>query len=270
MIKIANHRPIHKVEEVCKHYSEKDGVDIKYVCTTDMKASDSPADIFYRETPHPEFGNRYFGLWYDHHRGHDYIFNADLVEDLEFGMIEHEGEYYYSQSHHDFVSVTEKKFIDGGREYYRYSTDSITVMKVRDGEFYVETVVTPAPYKEVEESEKERKSKQSNLGSKQGRLMNLEELERATAQWHHDRNLIDGATDKDQYMKLIQEAGELSDNICKGKDIRDDIGDMMVVLINIAERNGLTLKDCLQVAYNDIKDRKGKMIDGVFVKEADL
>jgi NTP pyrophosphatase (non-canonical NTP hydrolase) len=90
------------------------------------------------------------------------------------------------------------------------------------------------------------------------------------AQWHHDRNLIDGSTDKDQYMKLIQEAGELSDSICKGKDIRDDVGDIMVVLINIMERNNLTMEECLQVAYNDIKDRKGRMIDGVFVKESDL
>ena len=86
-------------------------------------------------------------------------------------------------------------------------------------------------------------------------------------QWHHDRNLIEGANDKDQFMKLIQECGELSDNICKGKDISDDIGDIMVVLINIAERNGLSLTHCLEVAYNDIKDRKGIMIDGVFVKE---
>ena len=88
--------------------------------------------------------------------------------------------------------------------------------------------------------------------------------------WHHDRNLIDGSDDKSQFAKLIQEAGELSDNICKGRDVRDDIGDMMVVLINIAERNKLTLTDCLHVAYNDIKDRKGQMIDGVFVKAADL
>ena len=88
-------------------------------------------------------------------------------------------------------------------------------------------------------------------------------------QWHHDRNLIDGATDKDQYMKLIQEAGELSDNICKGNDIADDIGDMMVVLINIAERNKLTMTHCLEVAWDDIKDRKGRMVDGVFVKESD-
>lgn len=92
----------------------------------------------------------------------------------------------------------------------------------------------------------------------------------AIKQWHRDRNLIDGSTDKDQILKLMQELGELSDNACKGLDVRDDIGDMMVVLINIAERNGVSLNECLGVAYNDIKDRKGKMIDGVFVKEADL
>jgi MazG nucleotide pyrophosphohydrolase domain. len=88
--------------------------------------------------------------------------------------------------------------------------------------------------------------------------------------WHYDRNLIEGSTDKDQYMKLIQEMGELSDSICKGKDIRDDCGDIMVVLLNIIERNGSTMEECLETAYNDIKDRKGRMIDGVFVKEADL
>lgn len=88
--------------------------------------------------------------------------------------------------------------------------------------------------------------------------------------WHHDRNLIDGSTDKDQFAKLIQEAGELSDSICKGKDVSDDIGDMMVVLLNIAERNKLSIKDCLAKAWDDIKDRKGRMIDGIFVKESDL
>ena len=85
--------------------------------------------------------------------------------------------------------------------------------------------------------------------------------------WHHDRNLIEGATDKDQFAKLIQEAGELSDNICKGNDVSDDIGDMVVVLINIAERNGLSLTACLQQAWDDIKHRKGRMVDGVFIKD---
>ena len=50
----------------------------------------------------------------------------------------------------------------------------------------------------------------------------------------------------------------------------DDIGDCMVVLAIIAEQHGLTISNCLEHAYNDIKDRKGKMIDGVFVKESEL
>ena len=95
------------------------------------------------------------------------------------------------------------------------------------------------------------------------------DYEQLIAQWHRDRNLIEGSTDKDQYLKLIQEAGELSDSLCKEKDIRDDVGDMMVVLINIMVRNNLTMKEWLAVAYDDIKDRKGKMIDGIFVKEGD-
>ena len=84
------------------------------------------------------------------------------------------------------------------------------------------------------------------------------------------RNLIDGANDFSQFTKLIEEAGELAGNISRGKDVRDDIGDMVVVLINIAERHGYTLEDCLEVAWNDIKDRRGKMVNGTFIKEADL
>lgn len=96
--------------------------------------------------------------------------------------------------------------------------------------------------------------------------MNIVQLMALVRVWHIERNLIDGSTDKDQFHKLIQECAELSDNLCKGKDIRDDIGDIMVVLLNIMERNGLTMRECLQVAYDDIKHRKGRMVDGVFIK----
>lgn len=89
------------------------------------------------------------------------------------------------------------------------------------------------------------------------------------ANWHHDRNLIDGSTDKDQCLKLMQEVGELSDSLCKGQSPIDDIGDIIVVLINIAERNRLSLQQCIEHAYNDIKDRKGVMRDGIFIKEED-
>jgi hypothetical protein len=87
--------------------------------------------------------------------------------------------------------------------------------------------------------------------------------------WHYDRNLIDGSSDKDQTLKLLQELGELSDSVCKGKDVSDDLGDMLVVMLNIMERNNLSIQQCLQKAYSDIKDRKGRMVDGVFIKEED-
>lgn len=86
-------------------------------------------------------------------------------------------------------------------------------------------------------------------------------------QWHYDRNLIDGSSDKDQFYKLVEEMLELQKNIMRRDPIIDDIGDIIIVLINIAERNGLTIEQCLEHAYNDIKDRKGRMINGIFVKE---
>ena len=95
----------------------------------------------------------------------------------------------------------------------------------------------------------------------------METLINKAIQWHHDRNLIDGSTDAAQHTKLVEEVKELETNILLSQPVADDIGDILVVLINIATRNNLSLFDCLSHAYNDIKDRKGKMVDGVFVKE---
>tara|TARA_R110002096_G_scaffold66306_1_gene161372 strand:- start:27176 stop:27469 length:294 start_codon:yes stop_codon:yes gene_type:complete len=95
----------------------------------------------------------------------------------------------------------------------------------------------------------------------------MKELFSKIISWANDRNIIKGGTAKDQCLKLMQEVGELSDNLCKGKSPIDDIGDCMVVLAIIAEQHNLTVTECLEHAYSDIKDRKGQMIDGVFVKE---
>ena len=86
-------------------------------------------------------------------------------------------------------------------------------------------------------------------------------------QWHYDRNLIKGSTDLGQFGKLLEEVDELRQSMLFSEDVIDDIGDISVVLINIAERNGLTLEQCLSHAYDEIKDRKGVMRNGVFVKE---
>tara|TARA_B110000259_G_C13988017_1_gene391282 strand:+ start:204 stop:614 length:411 start_codon:yes stop_codon:yes gene_type:complete len=121
-------------DRVIEIYEKKDGVPIKYVCTTDLSRSDVPTDIFYRDSPHPEFGNRYFGLFYDPIECHLLITNADMVEDFEFGMIkDSDNNWYYSSSHHDCIFI-EDKMIDGGRQYIR-STGLDGIFKIVNGEF---------------------------------------------------------------------------------------------------------------------------------------
>ena len=161
------------------------------------------------------------------------------------------------------------------------------------------------------------------------------ELIKRVEQWSEDRGFFEegsGVTFEAQYLKLYEEFGELCGSIVKGKDVKDDIGDNMVVLINLARLKGMsladlikkhglgvflpfnlanvheyalelsvtrypeifksgneisftraytmignlaiemgtTLEECLQIAYDEIKDRKGKMINGAFIKEGDL
>lgn len=90
-------------------------------------------------------------------------------------------------------------------------------------------------------------------------------------QWAEDRNLIEGSDLKSQFVKLIEEAGELANAIGKKNDIEfaDAIGDMFVVLTIMAAQNGMMIEDCIDAAWQQIRDRKGKMVDGIFIKEAD-
>ena len=130
------HDPLFDTAKVEKLYTEKDGVEVKYVCTTAIQEhAEWAADVFYRATPHPQFGNRYFALYYSPMSGNLMITNADRVEDFEFGMIEDaDGKYYYSQHRHDY-KVIEDKMIDGGRSYIRSSGGRVDVFKIQDGKF---------------------------------------------------------------------------------------------------------------------------------------
>lgn len=158
----------------------------------------------------------------------------------------------------------------------------------------------------------------------------MNELVAKIEQWAEDRNIIKGSKPIDQAMKLFSEFGELADNVGKGRDCRDDIGDVFVVLTIISKQNntslsnfdfdfdsyymngvkyqvlgllkninsfienavgfdaesmideiickliGLcqsfnyTLEECVQIAYNDIKDRHGYMKNGIFIKLSDM
>jgi NTP pyrophosphatase (non-canonical NTP hydrolase) len=89
--------------------------------------------------------------------------------------------------------------------------------------------------------------------------------------WAMKRGIVNNSTPLAQFAKLVSEIGELGDNIAKERDVTDDIGDCLVVLNTLAIMNDTTLEECLQVAYDDIKDRKGHMNNhGVFIKEGDV
>jgi len=87
--------------------------------------------------------------------------------------------------------------------------------------------------------------------------------------WAKDRGLYEKGNSHTQYVKLQEEAGELAQAILKQDkpEIQDAIGDMVVVLTNLAHLEGFTIEDCIDSAYTEISMRKGKMLNGTFVKE---
>lgn len=87
--------------------------------------------------------------------------------------------------------------------------------------------------------------------------------------WAKDRHLIEGSNPRLQMTKLFEECEELSHALQDNdmKEVVDAIGDIQVVLAVMCAQLGLSIDKCREVAWNEIKDRKGKMIDGVFVKE---
>lgn len=167
-------------------------------------------------------------------------------------------------------------------------------------------------------------------------MAGLQQLIKNIEQWAEDRNLIEGSTPQKQFIKLMEEFGELCSGVAKNKPdvIKDSIGDCFVVMVILAAQRkkdemhssaeiadqyryfnvdiesrliealsslnrlsyelsspenisalfglffieivevaryfDLDIHDCVQAAWDEIKDRKGRMIDGVFVKEGDL
>jgi len=87
--------------------------------------------------------------------------------------------------------------------------------------------------------------------------------------WAAERGIYDKGNSHTQYVKLMEEAGELAQGLLKkdGYEIKDAIGDMVVVLTNLAALEGMQIENCIDSAYNEIANRKGKMENGTFVKQ---
>ena len=89
--------------------------------------------------------------------------------------------------------------------------------------------------------------------------------------WASDRNLIKGSNPHAQIVKMVEEFGETAGKIIRGDTdgIKDGIGDIIVCLTIISAQFGMDIEDCVAAAWDEIKDRKGRMENGIFIKECE-
>ena len=88
-------------------------------------------------------------------------------------------------------------------------------------------------------------------------------------EWADERGLYEGGDTKTQALKLVEEVGETCKAILKEDfdEVVDGIGDCVVVLTNLAELQGVSIEACIDAAYQEIKNRKGKMVNGTYKKD---
>ena len=91
-------------------------------------------------------------------------------------------------------------------------------------------------------------------------------------EWAKERGIFDKGDVKTQYVKLLEEAGEVAKALLADDkaEIKDGIGDMVVVLTNLAHLSGFTIEECIDEAYDVISKRQGNMVNGTFVKNETL
>jgi len=87
--------------------------------------------------------------------------------------------------------------------------------------------------------------------------------------WADERGLYENGDTKTQALKLVEEVGETCRAILKEDhdEVVDGIGDCVVVLTNLAELQGVSIEECIEAAYDEIKNRKGKMVNGTYKKD---
>ena len=102
------------------------------------------------------------------------------------------------------------------------------------------------------------------------KITTLDELVVNVTAWAQEKGLLEKQNAPKQMLKIMEEVGETASAILKNdhEKIIDGIGDSLVTMIVLSKQLGLEPLYCLEVAWNEIKNRKGKMIDGTFVKEA--
>lgn len=99
----------------------------------------------------------------------------------------------------------------------------------------------------------------------------MNQLIKQVEQWSIDKGLDNGNRDR-QALKVWEESGEIAKAMSRNRieELKDGIGDTVVTLIILAQQHGWTLEECLQYAYDEIKDRTGETRNGTFIKSDDL
>ena len=100
--------------------------------------------------------------------------------------------------------------------------------------------------------------------------MTFDELIQNVKEWADDKDILKSENAPKQLMKVMEELGETAGAIAKNKataEIMDGIGDTFVTLIILSYQMGLNPTECLEVAYTEIKNRKGNTVNGVFIKD---
>ncbi|PTF68572.1 MazG-like family protein [Staphylococcus chromogenes] len=99
----------------------------------------------------------------------------------------------------------------------------------------------------------------------------MNQLIEQVEQWSIDKGLHNGNPDR-QALKVWEESGEIAKAMSRNRieELKDGIGDTVVTLIILAQQHGWTLEECLQYAYDEIKDRTGETRNGTFIKSDDL
>jgi NTP pyrophosphatase (non-canonical NTP hydrolase) len=100
--------------------------------------------------------------------------------------------------------------------------------------------------------------------------MTFEQTELKIIRWAEARKIIPNSTPQTQLLKTVEELGELVGAVLRNNQvgIKDGLGDVMVTLVIAADLLGTNVRECMELAYNEIKDRRGTMMpSGVFVRE---
>jgi NTP pyrophosphatase (non-canonical NTP hydrolase) len=103
-------------------------------------------------------------------------------------------------------------------------------------------------------------------------MISLDTLATNIREWADNKGLINKDISAKQMLKVTEEIGEVAAAVARNDmdKLKDGIGDSFVTLIILAEQNGLSPVECLESAWDEIKGRNGKTINGVFIKESDL